>query len=83
MGVSANGINGPIISAFAITPDDASDLPQPTRAIYVGTSGNLKVLMVGDATPVTFLSVPVGLWPWRVKRVYLTGTTAGSLIAQL
>ena len=52
----------------------------PTRAIYVGNSGNLKVDMVSGGT-VTFSNLTAGtLLPIQVVRVYATGTTATLLI---
>jgi len=70
----------PADGAAAITPDDSNDLPTRSRAIYVGVSGHIKMTMVnGDI--VTRKNVPVGEWPWRVKRIWATGTTASELIA--
>lgn len=69
--------------AFAITPSDTVDLPTPTRWIWVGTTGNIAVVLVGDADPggaVTFNSVPVGRFMVCAKRVMATGTTASNLV---
>lgn len=67
-------------SAAAIVPNDAVDLANVTRGIYVGGAGNLKVDMV-DGT-VTFIGIPAGaVLPVRVKRIYVTGTTATNLVA--
>ncbi len=71
----------PSASGFLITPDDNNDLPVPIRGIYIGSSGNLKVLLQDDTNAVTFVGLIVGiLLSIQVKRVYSTGTTAGSLI---
>lgn len=56
-----------------------------TRAIYVGSGGDISVEMVGrglaDPT-VVFLAVLTGtILPIEVTRVNVTGTTASSLIA--
>lgn len=58
-------------------------LEQATRAIFVGTGGNLLVKLHGDnATTLTFLNVPDGtLLPIRVKTVVRTSTTAAAMIA--
>ena len=63
--------------AEAITPSDTVDLPVgPTRAVYVGGTGNLAVLMANQNNPVTFMAVPVGsVLPIRVKRVLASSTT--------
>lgn len=68
-------------SAWAITPNDSTDLVRSTRALYVGSAGDLKILLVDDTTPVTLVGVQAGtIYPLRIKRIYSAGTTAGSLI---
>lgn len=65
--------------AVAVTVSDANDI-HCTRALYVGVSGNIKVTMVrGEA--VTFLNVPVGIFPVQVTRVWSAGTTATDMFA--
>lgn len=67
------------LAGFAITPAN-TDMAVPCRGIYVGVTGDIKVDMVGGGT-VTFVGVPQGtILPARCKRVYLTGTTASSLV---
>lgn len=64
------------IGAFAITPDDNTDLSILARGIYVGTSGDVKVTMA-DGTTVTFGALAAGVvHPLAVKRVWSTGTDA-------
>jgi hypothetical protein len=63
-----------------IAPDDASDLSNVTRALYVGGTGNLRVRMLGGETA-SFANVPSGtLMPLRVTRVLATGTTATAIL---
>lgn len=70
----------PARHAVAITPDNSNDLVTVTRGIYVGTAGDLAVVMVGGET-VTFVGLTAGvLYPLAVARVKLTGTTADNLI---
>ena len=38
-------LTSPAEHALAIQPDDAGDLPQVTRALYVGGSGDVAVTM--------------------------------------
>ena len=67
--------------ASSITTSDSEDFSEPTRGIYVGASGDLKVTFVSGGT-VTLVGVPAGmLLPIQVIRVYATGTTASSLVA--
>lgn len=81
-----------VATAAAITPADGTNLPVPTKAIYVGGAGDIKVDMQGscanpnvsngDGGTVTFKAVPVGtVLPIRVTRVYAAGTTATLLLA--
>ena len=71
--------DAPAYGAVAITPSDTVDLTKPCRALYIGSAGDLKVIMQDDTT-VTFASVAVGIWPFAVKRIYATLTTASSII---
>lgn len=73
------GAQDPAYNAFEIEPSDTENFGIPTRAIYVGAPGNLKVTMVGGSL-VTFANVPAGLLPVEVSRVWETGTTASSLV---
>jgi hypothetical protein len=52
---------GPATHGFAVTKSDTTVL-SPTRAIYVGGTGDLTVLMNGDTVPVTFSAVPTGTY---------------------
>lgn len=66
--------------AVATTTSDTVSSDDPTRAIYIGSGGSLRVEMVSGGV-VTFTNVPAGtLLPIQVTRVYTTGTTATGLI---
>lgn len=74
-------VENPQQNAVAVTPSDTVDLATPSRAIYVGGAGDVKVNMVGTGAGVTFKAVPVGtVLRVQAKRVYATGTTATSLV---
>ena len=71
----------PARSAIAVIPGDDIDLPNVTRAIYIGQAGDVSVHMA-DGDQVVFRGLPAGsLLPIRVIRVTGTSTTAGSIIA--
>ncbi|QRM53919.1 hypothetical protein [Sinorhizobium sp. BG8] len=72
--------DAPATHAFAITPDDGTDLPAATRALYIGRGGDLSVVMLsGDA--VSFVNLVAGaIVPLRASRVLETGTTAEGLV---
>lgn len=67
-------------SFFTITPTDSVNLPNPTRAIYVGAGGNLTVLGVDDTTNVQFIVQTGQILPIQVRQVQSTGTTATGLV---
>lgn len=71
---------GTFTGGAAVTPNDGADLSRIARALYVGSTGNVKVTTV-DGDVLTFSSVPVGILDIYVKRVWSTGTTASSIIA--
>lgn len=74
------GLSDPIVSAATIIPDDGADLPESTRAVYVGVAGNLRTTLIsGDI--VTFQNLSQGWHPIRVARVWATGTTASAVVA--
>lgn len=79
--LTASSLSYPAEHAEAVTPSDATDLAIVSRALYVGATGNLSVIMLSGVT-VTFVGVPAGaLLPLRVSRVRSTGTTASSVVA--
>lgn len=67
-------------SGVAVTPDDTATIAT-TLALWVGGSGALRVMFNGDTNPITISGVPSGLHRFAVTRVYLTGTTATSIVA--
>ena len=69
----------PISHAVAITPDDTADLSHLTRALYVGTGGDVRVTLA-DGSTLTFVNMVQGWHPIRVTRVWAAGTTAEFLV---
>lgn len=68
-------------SAVAVTPSDSTVLPT-TRALYIGTAGNVAVVMADDQNSVTFVAVMAGsILPVQVTKVLATGTTASNIVA--
>ncbi len=72
-------LSDPARDAFAITPDDGADLTNWALALYVGGSGDVRIVTWGGET-VTFANVPVGVLPVRARRVYATGTSATGIV---
>jgi len=76
----AISVTAPPSNALLVTPDDTTDLPFVSRALYIGTAGTLRVLTLGGQD-VTYQGVS-GTKVLRVSRVFATGTTAANIIAE-
>ena len=77
----ARSLTSPPEDAASITPGDAGcELSHVTRALYVGVSGDLALLMQGGAT-VVLRGVPSGSFlPLRVRQVLAAGTSADGIV---
>ncbi len=64
---------------FAVSPSDTVDLSRTARGLLISVGGTLHV-QKPDGTEVS-TTVPSGLFPCRVKRVYLTGTASTGITA--
>lgn len=66
----------------AVTPSDTAELELgPCRALWVGVSGDVAVIAVGDTSAVTLVGVPAGVLPVMAKRVMATNTDATDIVA--
>ena len=80
MADNSGGGTQPATGAFEITLHDVAVFAQPTRALWVGVTGTVRVRTLRGVV-VSFVGVPTGtLLPVRVDRVYSTGTTASSIV---
>lgn len=74
-------VDSPAWDALAVTPHDTTKLATYSKALYVGTAGNVAVLTL-DGNTVTFTNVQDGqILPIRVQRVNSTNTTASNIVA--
>jgi len=70
----------PANGGFSITPTDSDNCTRVTRAVYVGGAGDLKITFANNET-VTFVGLVAGqTYPFRVKKVFSTGTSATNII---
>lgn len=71
----------PASRCFAIAPSDTAELAQVTKAIYVGTAGDVVLRSADSTQNVTFRNVPAGaILDVRVLAVKATGTTAADIV---
>ena len=68
-------------SASVVTPHDTDELDIVPRALYIGTTGDVAVVMADDETdtPIVFVGA-TGILPIMVKRVRATSTTASNIL---
>ena len=74
-----SNVSDPAKFGQAVTPSDSTVLT-PTRALYVGVTGDVTALMMNGET-ITFKAAAVGILPIQVTKVLATGTTAANIIA--
>lgn len=80
------GVDAPAIHGQATTGDDANDLTYVSRALVIGTAGNVQVTFRGDvkagvAPSTVTVPLPAGWNPMRVSRVWSAGLTAVDVVA--
>jgi len=76
------GLDYPGEHAAAVTPSDTANLTHPTRYLFIGGAGNVKVDMLGGELGITLTAIAVGvLHNIAVTKVYSTGTTATNIVA--
>jgi hypothetical protein len=76
----SQSLESPATIALQVAPDDAADLPMPSRALNAAQEGTVHVTTTGGTTATLYIAAGVCL-PVRVTRVWATGTTATGLVA--
>ena len=69
--------SGPMQGAFPVTPDDSRTFLNSTRVLYVGTVGDIRLVMIDGS--VVSRAFEQGYHPLAVKKVFATGTTASGI----
>lgn len=78
---AADSVTAPAENCFAIVPDDVADLPSATKAIYIGTGGDVTLRPVAGDTDVVFRNLADGsVLDVRVRAVRAAGTTADDIV---
>ncbi|MFC3100234.1 spike base protein, RCAP_Rcc01079 family [Altererythrobacter lauratis] len=71
----------PATQCFAITPDDVAELPRATKAIYIGSAGDVVLRALNAADDVTFRNLAAGsVLDVRARFVRASGTTATDIV---
>ena len=74
----------PAREAFAIVPDDLTELTRATKAFYVGTGGDIALRAVGSNADVVLRNVAAGsVLAIRLRAVRSSGTTAANIVGLL
>lgn len=74
------GVRDPIQSATVVSPNDSVDLPVVSRAIYIGSTGDLHVTLLSGEV-ITFKNMLAGWHRIRVSRIWSTNTTASDIVS--
>ena len=78
---ASDSLIAPAKSAFQISPDDSSELMSATKAIFVGSGGDLTVRLIDNDVDVTFRNINSGtVLAIRARAIRFTGTTADDLV---
>lgn len=80
---------GPMGRAWVVDKSDTVPLPAPTRAIYVGATGDVTLQLAGNlgaadgSHPTLYAAVPAGT-TLQVEATFVmsTGTTSANIVAQ-
>jgi hypothetical protein len=64
--------------SVTVTKSDTVDLPFVSRALQIGTGGNIKMTFA-DGSIDTWYNVQAGIVPVQVRRVWSTDTTAAQI----
>lgn len=63
-----------------VTPHNSNDLAYTTKALFIGTGGNIVVLAEDDTVAVTLKVTDGQILPVRARRVLETNTTATGIV---
>ena len=76
----AQSLESPATLLLSVTPSDAADLTQPSRALNVAQSGFVRMTTTGGSTATLYVAAGIG-FPVRATRIWATGTTATGIVA--
>lgn len=71
----------PAANAVAVTPNDSTDLTNYTRGLMVNIAGDVVVDFAQSGSTITLTLAAGVVYPFHIRRVRSTGTTATGIIA--
>ncbi|TNE33771.1 MAG: hypothetical protein EP350_03410 [Alphaproteobacteria bacterium] len=78
---TSDSVTAPASRCFEITPNDSVELVEATKAIYVGTGGDVTLRSLDSAADVTFRNIQDGsIIDVRVSALRATGTSASDIV---
>lgn len=81
-GNHAPSLESPPTLLMDVSPDDATDLSVPSRALNAQSSGQVRITTTGGTTATLYIAAGIG-FPVRATRVWATGTTATGIVAMI
>jgi seryl-tRNA synthetase len=79
----AGALDGPATHAFSVTPHDSNELPETTRALYVGGAGTISLVLVSGAEVTLANVASSSIIPLRATRIKATGTSATLIVGMV
>ena len=73
-------LDSPASRGYNPTPSDAADLAFTSRWLHIGGAGTLNVIFANDTANTTITATAGSILPFRVKRIWATGTTATNIV---
>jgi hypothetical protein len=73
--------SSPAPNAAAVTPSDSTDLTNFARGLMVNVAGDVSVDFVDSGSSIILTLLAGVVYPFQVKRVRSTGTTATGITA--
>ncbi len=73
-------LESPISNAFVVATSDVADLAHTTRAIQAAVDGLVYADFVESGTNVPVFCIAGIVYPYRLSRIYTTGTAATGIV---
>ena len=78
--ISGSGLGQPAVYLFNVTPNDDQDVEFVTRALRIGTAGDVALKTTGGSVVVVPDVLAGEVLVVRAVRVYATSTTASGIV---